>query len=168
METPDLRTPARSARPPRRSSGPTDARPPGLGLPLQQCTTPANNVTQARSRTRHPGLGHRAASGSDYLTLRLQSPVAAGKTFQALTQDFTVTYTATQLAARAAKSRKKEGDREEALQICGVALRGRSLHQCSRSSRSARSGWDLRRDRKLHGAEIQKGSLVPWSRSRPR
>ena len=42
-----------------------------------------------------------ASSGSDTLTFDFSLPVAAGNTFQALTQDFTITYTATQLAGTA-------------------------------------------------------------------
>ena len=39
-----------------------------------------------------------AAAGTDTLTFDVNLPVAAGNTFQNLTQDFTITYTATQLA----------------------------------------------------------------------
>jgi spore coat-associated protein N len=39
-----------------------------------------------------------AALGTDVLTFDFSLPVAAGNTFQSLTQDFTITYTATQLA----------------------------------------------------------------------
>lgn len=39
-----------------------------------------------------------AASGTDTLTFDFSLPVGAGNTFQTLTQDFTITYTATQLA----------------------------------------------------------------------
>jgi len=42
-----------------------------------------------------------AASGTDTLTFDFSLPVAAGNTFQTLTQDFTITYTATQLAGAA-------------------------------------------------------------------
>ena len=42
-----------------------------------------------------------AASGTDTLTFDFNLPVAAGNTFQNLTQDFTITYTATQLAGAA-------------------------------------------------------------------
>jgi len=42
-----------------------------------------------------------AAAGSDYLTFVFSLPSTAGNTFQGLTQDFTVTYTATQLAGAA-------------------------------------------------------------------
>ncbi len=42
-----------------------------------------------------------AASGTDTLTFDFNLPVAAGNTFQTLTQDFTITYTATQLAGTA-------------------------------------------------------------------
>ena len=41
------------------------------------------------------------AAGSDYLTFVFSLPTTAGNTFQSLTQDFTVTYTATQLAGAA-------------------------------------------------------------------
>ena len=39
-----------------------------------------------------------AAAGTDTLTFDFNLPVGAGNTFQTLTQDFTITYTATQLA----------------------------------------------------------------------
>ena len=42
-----------------------------------------------------------AASGTDALTFDFSLPVSAGNTFQTLTQDFTITYTATQLAGAA-------------------------------------------------------------------
>ena len=42
-----------------------------------------------------------AASGTDTLTFDFSLPVSAGNTFQTLTQDFTITYTATQLAGAA-------------------------------------------------------------------
>ncbi len=42
-----------------------------------------------------------AAAGTDTLTFDFSLPVAAGNTFQTLTQDFTITYTATQLAGTA-------------------------------------------------------------------
>ena len=66
------------------------------------CTTPANNVySGALKNLVIPASGTVAAAGSDYLTFVFSLPVAAGNTFQALTQDFTVTYTATQLAGAA-------------------------------------------------------------------
>ena len=42
-----------------------------------------------------------AASGTDTLTFDFSLPSTAGNTFQNLTQDFTITYTATQLAGAA-------------------------------------------------------------------
>ena len=42
-----------------------------------------------------------ASSGTDVLTFDFSLPVGAGNTFQTLTQDFTITYTATQLAGAA-------------------------------------------------------------------
>ena len=42
-----------------------------------------------------------AASGTDTLTFDFSLPTTAGNTFQTLTQDFTITYTATQLAGAA-------------------------------------------------------------------
>ena len=42
-----------------------------------------------------------AAAGTDTLTFNFSFPSTAGNTFQTLTQDFTVTYTATQLAGAA-------------------------------------------------------------------
>ncbi|MEP6695194.1 MAG: hypothetical protein ABJB39_11185 [Chloroflexota bacterium] len=42
-----------------------------------------------------------AAAGTDTLTFDFSLPVAAGNTFQNLTQDFTISYTATQLAGAA-------------------------------------------------------------------
>jgi hypothetical protein len=63
------------------------------------CTTPANVVySGALKNLAIPASGTVAAAGSDYLTFVFSLPVGAGNTFQSLTQDFTVTYTATQLA----------------------------------------------------------------------
>jgi hypothetical protein len=45
-----------------------------------------------------PASGTIASSGTDTLTFDFSLPVAAGNTFQNLSQDFTITYTATQLA----------------------------------------------------------------------
>lgn len=42
-----------------------------------------------------------AAAGIDYLTVVISLPNSAGNTFRALTQDFTITFTATQLAGTA-------------------------------------------------------------------
>ncbi|HEV2250900.1 MAG TPA: hypothetical protein VGT60_10395 [Candidatus Limnocylindria bacterium] len=42
-----------------------------------------------------------AAGGTDTLTFDFSLPTAAGNTFQSLTQDFTITYTSTQLAGAA-------------------------------------------------------------------
>jgi len=42
-----------------------------------------------------------AAGGTDTLTFDFSLPAAAGNTFQNLTQDFTITYTSTQLAGAA-------------------------------------------------------------------
>lgn len=42
-----------------------------------------------------------AAAGTDTLTLNFSLPSTAGNTFQTLSQDFTITYTATQLAGAA-------------------------------------------------------------------
>jgi hypothetical protein len=42
-----------------------------------------------------------AAAGTDVLTFDFSLPTTAGNTFQSLTQDFTITYTATQLAGAA-------------------------------------------------------------------
>lgn len=57
-------------------------------------TGPLKNLALAAS----PTIG---ASGTDTLTFDFSLPVAAGNTFQALAQDFTITYTATQLAGAA-------------------------------------------------------------------
>ena len=66
------------------------------------CTTPANQVySGALKNLAVPASGTIAAAGSDYLTFVFSLPTTAGNTFQALTQDFTVTYTATQLAGAA-------------------------------------------------------------------
>jgi spore coat-associated protein N len=66
------------------------------------CTTPANVVYSGALKNHViPATGTVAAAGSDYLTFVFSLPVGAGNTFQALTQDFTVTYTATQLAGAA-------------------------------------------------------------------
>jgi spore coat-associated protein N len=48
-----------------------------------------------------PASGTIAATGTDTLTLDFSLPTGAGNTLQALTQDFTITYTATQLAGTA-------------------------------------------------------------------
>ena len=66
------------------------------------CTTPANQVySGALKNLVVPASGTIAAAGSDYLTFVFSLPVSAGNTFQNLTQDFSVTYTATQLAGTA-------------------------------------------------------------------
>lgn len=66
------------------------------------CTTPANVVySGALKNLAIPASGTVAAAGSDYLTFVFSLPTTAGNTFQSLTQDFTVTYTATQLAGTA-------------------------------------------------------------------
>jgi hypothetical protein len=66
------------------------------------CTTPANIVySGALKNLAIPASGTIAAAGSDYLTYVFSLPTTAGNTFQTLTQDFTVTYTATQLAGTA-------------------------------------------------------------------
>jgi hypothetical protein len=66
------------------------------------CTTPANVVySGALKNLAVPASGTVAAAGSDYLTFVFSLPTTAGNTFQSLTQDFTVTYTATQLAGTA-------------------------------------------------------------------
>ncbi len=63
------------------------------------CTTPANSVySGALKNLAVPASGTIAAAGSDYLTFVFSLPTTAGNTFQSLTQDFTITYTATQLA----------------------------------------------------------------------
>jgi spore coat-associated protein N len=66
------------------------------------CTTPANVVySGALKNMVIPASGTVAAAGTDYLTFVFSLPTTAGNTFQALSQDFTVTYTATQLAGTA-------------------------------------------------------------------
>ena len=66
------------------------------------CTTPANLVySGALKNLAVPASATVAAAGSDYLTFVFSLPSTAGNTFQALTQDFTVNYTATQLAGTA-------------------------------------------------------------------
>ena len=66
------------------------------------CTTPANSVySGALKNMAIPASGTVAAAGSDYLTFVFSLPTTAGNTFQSLTQDFTVTYTATQLGGAA-------------------------------------------------------------------
>jgi hypothetical protein len=57
-------------------------------------TGPIKNLVLAASATI-------AASATDTLTFDFSLPVGADNTFQALTQDFTITYTATQLAGTA-------------------------------------------------------------------
>jgi spore coat-associated protein N len=65
------------------------------------CTTPANSVySGALKNLVIPASGTIAAAG-DYLTFVFSLPSTAGNTFQSLAQDFTVTYTATQLAGAA-------------------------------------------------------------------
>lgn len=66
------------------------------------CTTPGNLVySGALKNLAVPESATIAASGSDYLTFVFSLPTAAGNTFQGLTQDLTVTYTASQLAGTA-------------------------------------------------------------------
>jgi len=66
------------------------------------CTTPANVVySGALKNMAIPASGAVAPAGSDYLTFVFSLPTTAGNTFQSLTQDFTVAYTATQLAGAA-------------------------------------------------------------------
>ncbi len=66
------------------------------------CTTPANRVyTGALKNLSVPASGTIAAAATDQLTYVFSLPAAAGNSFQGLTQDFTVTYTATQLAGAA-------------------------------------------------------------------
>jgi hypothetical protein len=66
------------------------------------CTTPANLVySGALKNLAVPASGTIAAAGGDYLTFVFSLPSTTGNTFQGLTQDFTVTYTATQLAGAA-------------------------------------------------------------------
>jgi hypothetical protein len=66
------------------------------------CTTVGSLVYQgALKNLAVPASGTVAAAGSDYLTFVFSLPTAAGNTFQGLTQDFTVTYTASQLAGSA-------------------------------------------------------------------
>jgi hypothetical protein len=48
-----------------------------------------------------PASGTIAVSGTDTLTFDFSLPTTAGNTFQTLSQDFTITYTATQLAGTA-------------------------------------------------------------------
>ncbi len=48
-----------------------------------------------------PASGTIAAAGTDTLTFDFSFPATAGNAFQGLTQDFTITYTATQLAGSA-------------------------------------------------------------------
>ena len=48
-----------------------------------------------------PASGTIAASGTDTLTYNFSFPATAGNSMQGLTQDFTITYTATQLAGSA-------------------------------------------------------------------
>ena len=48
-----------------------------------------------------PASGTIAAGGTDTLTFNFSFPSSAGNTFQSLSQDFTITYTATQLAGAA-------------------------------------------------------------------
>lgn len=48
-----------------------------------------------------PASGTIAAAGTDTLTFNFSFPTSAGNTFQTLSQDFTITYTATQLAGSA-------------------------------------------------------------------
>ena len=66
------------------------------------CTLVANRVyTGALKNMSIPASGTIAATGTETLTYVFSFPTAAGNTFQNLSQDFTVTYTATQLAGSA-------------------------------------------------------------------
>jgi spore coat-associated protein N len=66
------------------------------------CTTASSLVySGALKNMAIPASATIAAAGSDYLTFVFSLPVSAGNTFQGLTQDFTVTYIATQLAGTA-------------------------------------------------------------------
>jgi hypothetical protein len=66
------------------------------------CTTPALRIyTGALKQLSLPASGTIAASGSEYLTYVFSLPTAAGNNMQGLTQDFTITYTATQLSGSA-------------------------------------------------------------------
>ena len=66
------------------------------------CTLVASRVyTGALKNMSVPASGTIAAAGTETLTYVFSFPSAAGNTFQNLSQDFTVTYTATQLAGAA-------------------------------------------------------------------
>lgn len=66
------------------------------------CTTVGNRVyTGALKNMSVPASGTIAAGGTETLTYVFSFPSAAGNTYQNLTQDFTITYTATQLAGSA-------------------------------------------------------------------
>lgn len=68
----------------------------------QNCTTPANLVySGALKNLAIPASSTVAAAGSDYLTYVFSLPVTADNTLQGLSQDFTITYTATQLVGAA-------------------------------------------------------------------
>ncbi len=66
------------------------------------CTLVGNRVyTGALKNMAIPASGTILAAGTQTLTYVFTFPTAAGNTFQSLSQDFTITYTATQLAGSA-------------------------------------------------------------------
>jgi hypothetical protein len=75
------------------------------------CTTAGSLVySGALKNLAVPASGTVAASAFEHLTFVFSLPSAAGNTFQGLAQDFTVTYTATQLAGSARKQRRRQGE----------------------------------------------------------
>jgi len=66
------------------------------------CTTTSLRIyTGALKNLSLPASGTIAAAGGEYLTFVFTLPTTAGNTFQGLSQDFTISYTATQLAGAA-------------------------------------------------------------------
>ncbi|HUQ16402.1 MAG TPA: hypothetical protein VM070_01295 [Candidatus Saccharimonadales bacterium] len=71
----------------------------GLQVTVKRGTTTLYSGTlSALSIAASPTI---AAAGTDTLSFTFSLPTAAGNTFQTLSQDFTITYTATQLAGAA-------------------------------------------------------------------
>ena len=65
---------------------------------LRGATTVYSGPLQSLALAASPTI---AAAGTDTLSFTFSLPTTAGNTFQTLTQDFTITYTATQLAGAA-------------------------------------------------------------------
>ncbi len=71
------------------------------GIQVSVLRGATNLYTGALKNMALPASGTIAAGATDTLTYNFSFPSSAGNTFQSLTQDFTITYTATQLAGAA-------------------------------------------------------------------